>query len=617
MLRYRRWLPFLALALCAVGSAVAGSEARTRDLLEDLTSRKREARAQAAWDLGQAMATEAVPALATSLSDREDKVSRAFTTEQWLEDLEFVVTQLKAHHPHLHYRVSEAGFAAAVERSSATIRRARSDLEAFFAIRTTIASVQDGHTQLSDPGGIPIFDRRFPFRVDRFTDGIFITVIAKEHRRALGARVIAVNGTPIEDVLAVAGRADGADNDFGRMRPGLMGLTFARVVYGLGLAEDMDGITLDLLPVAGAPTSLTLRAITDTSEIGWSNRVNVGPTVGDYVSAPTLLGDATPLHLRRQGPDVAWYWFEHLPKASALYVQLNQVGNQPGKDETLAQFTGRLFSFVDAHADAVTKLIIDLRYNDGGNARRIIPLVNEIIRHARLNRRGRLFVLVGKRTYSAAVIFLTELVEHTNAIVIGDPPACPFNFFSDAEARGRLPNSGFQLMVSSRQVDNAWAPDTVFFPPDVPAPFSSRDYFSGRDPALETALHGDARAIPDIAADEGADSALERFAHQKQEYADLRWWRGWDPRALENQINERGYSLMEAGRTAAAFELFRLNTLLFPESWNAWDGLGEVQYGMGQRERSLESYRRSVGLNPENENGKRWIERITSGVQKR
>jgi hypothetical protein len=579
MLRYRRWLPCLTLALCAVGSAV--------------------------------------PALATSLSDREDKVSRAFTTEQWLQDIEFVVTQLKAYHPHLHYRVSEAGFEAAVERSRAAIRRARSDLEAFFAIRTTIASVQDGHTQLSDPGRIPIYDRRFPFRVDRFTDGVFITVIARKHRQALGARVTAVNGTPIEDVLAVAGRADGADNAFGRMRPGLTGLTFARVVYGLGLAKDVDSITLDVIPVDGVPTTLTLGAITDTSRIGWSNRVNVGPTAGDYVSAATLLGDATPLHLRRQGPDVAWYWFEHLPEESALYVQLNQIGGQPGKDETLTQFTGRLWSFVDAHPDAVTKLIIDLRYNDGGNARRIIPFVNEIIKHDHLNRRGRLFVLVGKRTYSASVIFLTELVEHTNAIVVGDPPACPFNFFSDAQARGRLPNSGFQLMVSSRQIDNAWAPDTVFFPPDIPAPFSSRDFFSGRDPALETALHGDARTIPDIAADEGADAALRRFARQRQEYADLRWWRGWDARSLESQINERGYSLMEAERTASAFELFRLNTLLFPESWNAWDSLGEVQYGMGQRERSLESYTRSVELNPENENGRQWIERINSGVRER
>jgi len=550
-----------------------------------------------------------LPLLCACLAQRQE--GRAFTTGQWLQDLDFVVTQLRAHHPHLYYRVSEAGFDSAVGRSRAAIRRARSDLEAYFAIRTTIASIGDGHTQLWNPGAFRIEDLRFPFRVDRFTDGVFITVIAREHRQALGARVTAVNGMPIEDALAVAGRADGADNDFGRVRPGLTGLTFARVMYGLGLAEGVDSITLDVVPVGGAPTTLRLGAIADTTRVRWSNQLNVGPTAGDYVSAATLLADATPLHLKRQGPDVAWYWFEHLPAESALYVQFNQIGTEPGRDETLAQFTGRLWSFVDRHPDAVTKLIIDLRYNDGGNARRIIPFVNEIIRHDRLNRRGRLFVLVGKRTYSAAVIFLTELVEHTNAIAIGDPPACPFNFFSDAEVRGRLPNSGFQLAVASRQIDNAWAPDTLYFPPDIPAPFSSRDYFGGRDPALEAALHGDTRAIPDIAAEAGADAALERLTSQRREYADLRWWRGWDSRALESQINDRGYSLMEAGRAAPASELFRLNTLLFPESSNAWDSMGEVQYNLGQRERSLESYRRSVALDPENEGGKQWIERIT------
>ena len=549
-------------------------------------------------------------ALLPDTSFAQTEAGRAFTAEQWLADLEFVVTQLKAHHPNLYYRISEADFDTTVARSRAAIRRARSDLEAFSAIRRAIASVQDGHTQLSVRGAFDITDLRFPFRVDRFTDGVFITVIVKEHERALGARVVAVNGTPIEDVLAIAARADGADNQFGRMRPGLMGLTFARVLYGLGLADGLGSIALDVILASGEPTTLTLESVADTSSIGWSNRVTVGPTEGEYVHAAALPGNETPLHLRRQGPDAANYWFDHLPAEHALYVQLNQVGSQPGAEETLAQFMGRMWSYVDDHADAVDKLIIDLRYNDGGNARRIIPFVNEIIKRDRINRRGGLFVLVGKRTYSAAVIFLEELVVHTNAIVLGEPPACPFNFFSDAVSRGRLPSSGFELMVASRQIDNAWSPDTVYYAPDVPAPFSSRDYFGGRDPALEIALHGDARTILDIASDDGADAALAHYARQRQAYADLPWWRGWDARTLESQINQRGYALMGDGRTGPAFELFRLNTLLFPESSNVWDSLGEVCYLRGEYARSLEYFRRSVALNPANENGRRWIERI-------
>jgi hypothetical protein len=540
--------------------------------------------------------------------------SQAFTAEQWLEDLDFVVMQLQSHHPNLHYRISQQDFAAVVEQSREEIRHARSDLAAYFAIKRTVASIQDVHTQLWEGGAFPLSDLRFPVRFDRFADGIFITVIAKQYEHALGARVIALNGTPVEEVLAVVDASTNADNEFGRIHPNLTAITLARFMYGLGIADGVDEIELDVIPMRGEPTTLILESVADTSGISWFNRMNVGPTEGEYVHAAALLGDDTPLHMKWRGRDGVFYWFDHLAEEKALYVQLNQVANQPGNDESLAQFTDRVWSYVDEHAAEVDKLIIDLRYNDGGNALRIIPFVNEIIKRDFINDRESLFVLVGNRTNSAAVIFLTELLFHTNPVVLGEPPACPFNFFSNSVLRGNLPNSGFQLRIASRQIDNSWSNDTVYYRPHIPAPFSSSDYFGGEDPALEIVLHGDTRTIMERAVDDGAEAAFRHHVRQRQQYADLEWWRGRDTDGLERQINQRGYALMRGGRINGAFELFKLNTLLFPESWNAWDSLGEVYYNMSEFELSLECYRKSVGLNPSNENGRRWIERIVGRI---
>jgi hypothetical protein len=522
--------------------------------------------------------------------------------------------QLRSYHPNLYYRISEEEFDAVIEQSRGEITDARSDLEAYFAIKKTVASIQDVHTQLWEGGAFPLSDLRFPFRLDRFTDGVFITVIAKEYENALGARVTAINGIPVEEVLAIVDGSTNADNEFGRIHPNLTAITLARFIYGLGIADGVDKIELNVIPAGGEPTRLSLESIADTSSISWFNRVVIGPTKGEYVHAASLLGDDTPLHLKRRGQDGAFYWFDHLDEEKTLYFQLNQVANQPGGDETLAQFTDRVWSYVDEHADEVDKLIIDLRYNDGGNALRIIPFVNEVIKRDHINDRESLFVLVGSRTNSAAVIFLTELLFHTDPIVIGEPPACPFNFFSNSVLRGNLPNSGFRLRVASRQIDNSWSNDTVYYRPDIPAPFSSSDYFGGRDPALEITLHGDTRTIMERASGDGAEAAAAHHARLKQEYADLKWWRGWDRDGLERQINQRGYALMRADRTAGAFEVFKLNTLLFPQSWNAWDSLGEVHYNMGEFELSLECYRRSVELNPANENGRRWIERMIGEI---
>jgi hypothetical protein len=38
------------------------------------------------------------------------QVQSSLTSEQWLEDLEYTVTSLKIHHPHLYYRVTEEDF---------------------------------------------------------------------------------------------------------------------------------------------------------------------------------------------------------------------------------------------------------------------------------------------------------------------------------------------------------------------------------------------------------------------------------------------------------------------------------------------------------------------------
>ncbi len=539
------------------------------------------------------------------------QAARTLTTEQWLEDLDYAVSQLKSHHPHLYYRIPERAFDSVVARSRAEIRAARSDLEAYVAIRRTIAGIQDGHTQLAGSGALQVTDLRFPFRLDRFTDGVFITVVAKQYERALGAHVTAVNGTPIEDVATAAERIISMDNEFGRTPHALRVLTFPRLLYGLGLATDVSSVVLEVVLSDGETTALTIESVTDRSGLGWTNRVNVGPTEGEYVHSAALLGADAPLHLRRQGPDIAFYWFEHLVDDRAIYFQFNQVADQPGGGETLAQFSERLWSYIDAHEDSIDKLIIDLRYNDGGTGLMLFPIINEIIRRDFINGRGSLFALVGRRTFSAAVILLEELVAHTEVTVLGEPPACPFNLFSNGVARGTLPNSGFQLTIASRQIDNAFWGDTIFFPPDIPAPFSSRDYFDGRDPALDIALHGDTRSLTDVASAEGAEAALAEFARRRREYADVRWWRGWNAADVERRIDERGHVLKGDDRLSDALEVLRLNTLLFPDSWNAWDSLGELYYALGEYELSLESYRRSVELDPANESGRQWIERIT------
>ncbi len=72
--------------------------------------------------------------------------------------------------------------------------------------------------------------------------------------------------------------------------------------------------------------------------------------------------------------------------------------------------------------------------------------------------------------------------------------------------------------------------------------------------------------------------------------------------------NRLGYEWMHAGALPAAISLFEAVVETFPEEWNAHDSLAEAYYNDRRLEAALEHYRKSVALNPENENGKRMIE---------
>ena len=74
---------------------------------------------------------------------------------------------------------------------------------------------------------------------------------------------------------------------------------------------------------------------------------------------------------------------------------------------------------------------------------------------------------------------------------------------------------------------------------------------------------------------------------------------------------------MQKGDFKSAFQVFTLNTLLFPNSFNVWDSLGEWCYNMKKFNLSLKYYKKSIELNPDNENGTQMIERIKRELKKK
>jgi|HubBroStandDraft_6_1064221.scaffolds.fasta_scaffold00372_18 CubicO group peptidase (beta-lactamase class C family) len=70
----------------------------------------------------------------------------------------------------------------------------------------------------------------------------------------------------------------------------------------------------------------------------------------------------------------------------------------------------------------------------------------------------------------------------------------------------------------------------------------------------------------------------------------------------EESINSQGYRVFYGmKKPAEALRIFQLNVELHPNSWNAYDSLGEIYAKNGQKELAIENYQKSLDLNPKND----------------
>lgn len=78
----------------------------------------------------------------------------------------------------------------------------------------------------------------------------------------------------------------------------------------------------------------------------------------------------------------------------------------------------------------------------------------------------------------------------------------------------------------------------------------------------------------------------------------------------EDEINSLGYAFMSNNKEFEAEITFKQNMQLFPSSWNTYDSYAEILLKHGKKQDAVKMYRKSLELNPNNENGKMMLERI-------
>jgi 3-oxoadipate enol-lactonase len=78
----------------------------------------------------------------------------------------------------------------------------------------------------------------------------------------------------------------------------------------------------------------------------------------------------------------------------------------------------------------------------------------------------------------------------------------------------------------------------------------------------------------------------------------------------ENEMNSLGYRFLQNGKTIDAIEVFKLNVIAYPESWNVYDSLGEAYLKDDQKDLAIKNYEKSLELNPDNSNAQKVLQNL-------
>jgi len=279
--------------------------------------------------------------------------------------------------------------------------------------------------------------------------------------------VISVEGMPIERAMERIAIVNARDNEMQQYWLGPYYLALPEVLEGLGIVKNAEEVF-----------------VTFADKDGKSERVKMSGESFNFRGFPTLpkLEAANnPDYLKNKDEN---YWYLENKKDNYFFVQLNAVAQN--KSKSIAQFSDDIRQALSE--SKIENLVLDLRHNSGGNGSIIPPLTRTLIHFVEQSETNRLFVIVGRNTFSAAHLLLADLNRLTDAIIVGEPSGSRPYHLGEA-GWFKLPYSGVWGIISSQYHQASKAEDhRIWIAPHIPVALSSDTYFIGEDPAMKQIL---------------------------------------------------------------------------------------------------------------------------------
>lgn len=386
--------------------------------------------------------------------------------EAWTKDVSYLEERINELLATPNNAISQAELSKEIQAIKANITTL-SDEQIVVKIMMIFGSLGSGHNVILPTSPNKGALKKLPVQFYKFNDGLFIVDAEEGFEKWICYKVDLIGNTPAAEAIQKTNAVNARDNDMQILwlAPYYAGLP--DILEGLGIIEDANRVTLTLSDSKGKTRKMSM------DPIDWN--------FTGFPVLPKLKKENQPLFLSKTED---FYWSKTLPEHNAMFVQFNLV--QQKDDLSFMDFNLKLRE--DIKENNSQNLILDLRFNSGGNGAIVPPMLKTLMEFESMHPDGKIFVLMGRGTFSAAQNLLTRITKYTNAILVGEPSGSGPNFIGEA-GWFQLPYSNLMGIVASQFHQSSSAEDhRKWIAPHIPVGLSSTDYFSGNDKALNSIM---------------------------------------------------------------------------------------------------------------------------------
>jgi hypothetical protein len=364
------------------------------------------------------------------------------------------------------------------------------------ALMKVAALADNGHTSIHSVDSPTGRSRLLPLRLSAFADGVYVMRVEKPNSDLLAAKVTAIDGHPIEEVIATLSQTRGGTQAFRRNFAELF-LNASDILHGAGVSPSAERSNWTFLTADGKTVTRNFTAYQPAYK-------EPSPDMWRWMSPEKVRDDKHDWAAATHPGPVPFAWLDGdtlfrrawLNKSCILYIQL-----RANEGDGIGDFLRATEAEMEARKPCA--IILDNRFNGGGDYTNTAGFAGRLPGH--LAPHGHIYVITGVETFSAGItttVFVKQATPPAQFTQLGEPVGDRMIFWAEGGS-GCLPHAQFCFHYSPAMHDyihgcTEW--DKCYwvnrvFPARTPnldlaetITMSFGDWKAGRDPVLDRAI---------------------------------------------------------------------------------------------------------------------------------